>query len=222
MKFFQSNTCIAFIDAYHAPFVFKHRYWIGVLLFTRIIHHGLSSILDESIHPLVVSCLVSALLILRHVICKVYKHWWVGFLETAYLINHLVFSVSTYYVRISNSDQVALANTSVSIAFILFLWIVLYHTYTSILKKTRLTQKVIPITERFLHLSKRTQNKSEVNEVCSKPESSSSRLQMQALREPFLDDTAPLTPLKDSPSAPPPPRPVTTTVVCIEDVIQEV
>ena len=62
---FKSNKYNAFIDAYHASFVLKHRYWLGILLIVRIIHHILSALLDESTHLLIVSCLMCILLILK-------------------------------------------------------------------------------------------------------------------------------------------------------------
>ena len=214
------------MDAYHAPFVFKHRYWIGILLFTRIIHHFLSSILDESIHPLIVSCLMCVLLIIKIWIGEVYKNWLISFFETSFLINLLLFSVSTYYVSNTNGDQGALANFSVGIAFVAFSGIVLFHTYKYILKNLRGYATMILSLKTCLQRFKAkltgrngtTENAS--NEVVLELNSNPSTLHTHLLREPLLDDVGSLSAqdraLHAVPSAASPsPHPVTCTVVSI-------
>ena len=217
-KFFQSTKYNTFIDAYHAPFVFKHRYWIGILLFTRIFHHLLSAVLNESTHMLIVSSIVSLLFILKLLAGKMYKNWLTGCLEVSWLINLLLFSVSTYYVNVTNGDQLAVANTSVFIAFITFLGIVLYHTHTYFLKNFEAYSKlVLALKWCFKQLTVRCQtipNRSNIRETATK-----SRKQHTS-REPALDDIAPLLEEDYTPPAPTvtnfSPRPVTTTVVCVD------
>ena len=150
----QNSKYNAFIDAYHAPFVFKHQYWIGILLLVRIIHHLLSAVLEESTYILLVSTLMCAVLILKLLIGKLYKNWLISFLETSYIINLLLFSVSTNYVSNTNGDQVALANISTSIAFITFLGIVLYHTHTYFLKTIKPYVKLLTAVKNCLKRSK--------------------------------------------------------------------
>ena len=153
LRCFQSNKYNAFIDAYHGPFIPKHRYWIGVLLLTRIIHHVLSFMLDESTHLLIVSSMVCTLLILKQLLSEVYQKWLISFVETSYLINLLLFSVSTYYVSTTDRNQVAVANTSVAIAFITFIGIVLYHTHAYFLKSLNIYLKLMSVVKKYLQLS---------------------------------------------------------------------
>ena len=40
MKCTKNTKYIGFMDAYHAPFTPKHRYWVGLLLFALIAHIG--------------------------------------------------------------------------------------------------------------------------------------------------------------------------------------
>ena len=216
------------MDAYHAPFVFKHRYWIGILLFTRIIHHFLSSLLDESTHPLIVSCLMLVLLIIKIWIGEVYKNWLISFSETLFLKNLLFFSVSTYYVSNTNGDQVTLADFSVGIAFVGFLGIVLFHAYKYILKNLSVYATVISSLKTCLQHFKAkltgrngtTENIS--NKVALELNLNPSTLHTHLLREPLLDDFGSLSAqdhaLHAVPSAASPsPRPVTCTVVRISN-----
>ena len=110
----------AFVDAYHAPFVTKHRYWMGMLLLTRIIHHFSSSLSSESAHLLIVTGLVVALLIHKLLVSKLYKNWLVDKIETSCLLNLLIFAIGSYHTKYTNGNQAALASTSVLIAFLTF------------------------------------------------------------------------------------------------------
>ena len=229
-KFFQSTQYNAFIDAYHAPYVFKHRYWIGILLFTRIIHHLLSSVLDKSMHPLIVSCLMCVLLFIKIVIGKVYRNWLIGLMETSFIFNLLLFSVSTYYVSNTDGDQVAVAYTSSVTVFISFTGIVLYHIYTYLVKNTRTHRNLGTSLKKYVHLLTQKLNikNRENGNMSNDNENETNQLPLQErllLREPILDDIAPLSaqdyspPVVPSASAIPRPSPVTSTVVCINKTL---
>ena len=221
IRFFQSNKYNAFIDAYHAPFVFKHRYWIGILLCVRIIHHLSSSLLEESSHSLIVACLMCAMLILKLLISKAYKNWLIDFLETSFFTNLLLLSVSTYYVTVTNRNQVTLANTSVSIAFITFLGIVLFHTYKYILKDLKAYPKLAVSFKTCLHHLKSKLSGSHANVSVQRDvdEASPSNLQLHLLREPVLD-AVPISAQDYSPPVvPSASQPVTSTVVTFSNAI---
>ena len=203
---FQSVKYNAFLDAYHGPFITKYRYWIGILLLTRIIHHVLSSVLDDLTHLLIVSSLICALLILKQILTEVYQKWFIGFVETSYLINLLLFSVSTYYASTTNGDQVAVANTSVAIAFITFIGIVMYHAHTYLFKSLNSYMKVISAIQNVQCLSKFKQKKTKTNtlvanndEVAAADQDTSMHLSL--LREPALDIIAPVSNNDYSPPA---------------------
>ena len=221
LKCFQSNKYNAFIDAYQGPFVVKHRYWIGVLLLARIIHHILSSVSDVSTHLLIVSSVVCALLILKQLVTKVYKNWLISFIETSYFINLLLFSVSTYYVSTTNRDQVAVANTSVAIAFIMFIGIVLYHTHAYFLKSLSIYLKLMSVVKKCLQLSRKITraNSLVLNEDTGENATDiNSSLHMSLLREPALDIISPVsdndyTPPKTSSASADSRKPTSTTVI---------
>ena len=202
LRCFQSNKYNAFIDAYHGPFIPKHRYWIGVLLLTRIIHHVLSFMLDESTHLLIVSSVVCTLLIFKQLLTEVYRKWLISFVETSYLINLLLFSVSTYYVSTTDRDQVAVANTSVAIAFITFIGIVLYHTHAYFLKSLSIYLKLISVVKKCLQLSKKKITRANAVATGNNTEENAAadNVSLRSLREPALDVLAPVTEQDYTPS----------------------
>ncbi len=64
-------------------------------------------------------------------------------IETLFLFNLTILAYGTSYVREIKGNQYILANFSMSIAFILFLTIVCFHTHKYVLKKTNVWLKVI-------------------------------------------------------------------------------
>ena len=51
MKWTRNTKYTAFMDAYHAPFTAKHRYWVGLLLFALIVHNMLAAMAADSFLP---------------------------------------------------------------------------------------------------------------------------------------------------------------------------
>ena len=132
ISFFISNYRIKpFLDAYHAPYNGKHRYWIGLLmcircvLFLTVIYNALG---DPSVNLLSISSAVAGLLTLNSLLTgTVYKNWYVGALEMSLLLNLGILAVSTYHVRATGGNQAAVTFTLLSIAFATFAGIIVYH-----------------------------------------------------------------------------------------------
>ena len=217
MRCFRSNKYNAFIDAYHASFVLKHRYWLGILLIVRIIHHILSALLEESTHMLVVSCLMCALLILKQLLNKVYKSRLIDLLESSFLVNLLLFATSTYYVSNTNSAQIGLANTSVSIAFITFMGIVVYHCHTHFLTSFSIYRTLLLAVKNCQQTCKQKVGIVNTNNSTTQRDTRYTRLQQ---RDHDLDIIAPITAKDYRPPTPVPSiskevKPVTTTTVVV-------
>ena len=120
-----------FLDAYHAPYNDKHRYWIGLflcircVLFLTVIYNALG---DPSVNLLSISSAVVGLLTLTSLFAgTVYKNWYVGALETSFLLNLGILAVSTYHVRATGGNQAAVTFTLLSVAFATFAGIIVYH-----------------------------------------------------------------------------------------------
>ena len=131
----------AFIIKYHAPFNPKHRYWVGLLLLARIFQYLLSAFVTDSAILLSVGCIVLGLVQFKlwNFNIRFYKHYLLDVIEASFLVNLGVFTYGTYYniVRERDGNQIALASTSLSLTFITFLGIPIYHFYAYILKETQ-------------------------------------------------------------------------------------
>ena len=216
MKWAKNTKYNAFIDAYHAPFIPKHRYWVGLLLFAQIIHNLVTATATGPVPILSAACVTLGLMMLKLLNTRIYKNRLQDSLETLFLTNIVVLAVATYHIRETNEGQLALANTSMAISFILFLIILGYHFYKYILKGTRVWARV---TKPFQGMKQAT-NRLQIfklallkaNPVDQDPPDADNQL-----REPLLDILDPVhtedyrvTP--PTPDIPKPPK-VTCTVI---------
>ena len=157
MKWAKNTKYNAFIDAYHAPFTPKHRYWFGLLLFAQIIHNLVAAMATGPVPILSAACVALGLILLKLLNTRIYKNRLQDSLETLFLTNIVVLAVATFYIRETNEGQLALANTSMAISFILFLIILGYHFYKYILKGTRVWARVTQCFQRKEHAPYRRQ-----------------------------------------------------------------
>ena len=124
----------SFLDAYHAPYKDRHRYWIGLLLVLRFIMFLISAIVDVAspqdphVNLLVMSIITSMLgWWAVFVSGGVYKKWYLNVLETSFLLNLVIFAAATQYTKLAGGNQAAVFYISVTFAFSTFIGIVIYH-----------------------------------------------------------------------------------------------
>ncbi len=128
---------IGFMDAYHAPFTPKHRYWVGLLLFALIIHNLVAAMALDTFLPVLLSAVLSVGLIGWKLLNnRLYKNTFCGSLETLYLLNVAILAFGTFYVKDTKKYQSALANTSMAMSFTIFVITLCYHFYQFVLKKS--------------------------------------------------------------------------------------
>ena len=133
-----------FLDAYHAPYTDKHRYWTGLMLLLRFVLFLISAVNalgDPSVNLLAIASITTVILPTILAGTRIYKTWSLGLLETSFIINLTILAVATLYVRLTRGDQSAATFTSVGIAFATFTGIVIYHSVQQ-LKGTRLWRRV--------------------------------------------------------------------------------
>ena len=139
MKWTRNTKYNGFMDAFHAPFTPKHRYWVGLLLFALIVHNIIAAMATVSYLPLI-SALVLPLgrivLILLNI--RVYKIWYLESLEALFMLN-ILFFVMPIVVDVVRQGT---ANASMAISFFLFVVILLYHFYKYIITKTSIELKL--------------------------------------------------------------------------------
>ena len=139
-KWVKYHKLYLFMEPHHAPYISKHRYWTGLLLFARILlffERVLNFSKNPQIDLMVIIITVTCLLFLKSIISKrIYKNWLVDALENLIFLNLIVLAMLTWYCLNPGAQvkQSVVTYTSVSITFILFLLVVTFHA----LRYTRL------------------------------------------------------------------------------------
>ncbi len=222
------------MDAYHAPFTPKHRYWVGLLLFALIVHNVVVAMAqDTSLPVLSAGCIAVGLISLNN---GVYKKKLNEYLEKLFLLNVSILSYGTSYVVETHQQQETLTNVSMSIAFILFVTIISYHFHHFILKKTKIWIKIKEIWS--MRTNRQPNNAMAMHEFAANDDDEQLQAEQidivdppytdgaveeadpdryitppiirpatrpEQLRLPYMDELAPLT-TEDYRPAPPPPR----------------
>ena len=143
MKWIRHPKYNAFIDAYHAPFSPKRRYWVGLLLLARIVHDLVQALTaDRSVTLLTTACVALTLVMLKMMNVHTHKNWTIDTLESFFLVQLVVLSLGTYHVGESHGSQMALVTTSTSASFLIFIAITCYHFYKYVLHNTRVWMAV--------------------------------------------------------------------------------
>ena len=135
------------MDAYHAPYKPRHRYWTGLLLVIRSIMFltlGFNANSDPSLILLLVMLTVLVIHSWAWGAGGVYKNWWLEVLESSFILNLGVLAAVTYKLqledcedrlgvssRLGGRNQTA-AYVSLSIAFVTTIGIFAHHIYLQI------------------------------------------------------------------------------------------
>ena len=173
------------MDAYHAPYKAKHRYWPGLLLvlcFLRLLVFASNPQQDPSINLLAILVGAGVLQMWAWVGSGVYKSWCLNALEGSFVLNLLVLVFATYHVKLSG-DQCAVGYTSVSIALVSFVGALTYHIFQQ-LRHTKLWKKVPKLEFKKL---KTKQTKDNLNNPVDYHTES---INFDQLHEPLLEDLA--------------------------------
>lgn len=154
-KWVRHQKLCLFLEPYHAPYNFKHRYWTGLLLLIRVILYAISAAnqsADPGVNILATGILVSGLLLFKGLLRNnngIYKKWPVEVLEIMCYINIVWFCLARYYVMETRRDEFVVSCLSVSIMFILFLTVIAYHLIIETFIKTNLCTKIKKFTWQF-------------------------------------------------------------------------
>ncbi len=144
LKFTTSTGFISIMDAYHAPYHPRHRYWTGLMLLVRCAIF-LAFFFSFRGSELVANMFITTLILisiftLKVFFKKIYKNFLLNILELAFLLNLLCLSVTVLYLKndnnIMNSDICTFTSVSISVSLTMFTGILSYHSYLQ-LNKTR-------------------------------------------------------------------------------------
>ena len=134
----------AHLDAYHAPYTSKQRYWTGLLLLFRcgvfFVYGG------DNISLLTISS--TAFVIVTLLTTGVYRNWLLTLLESSFMLNLGVLATTTLYINLAGGNQEAATYTSVAIAAVTFIGIVIYHAVMQV-RNTEVCKKIAKHTIDF-------------------------------------------------------------------------
>ena len=176
-----------FMDAYHAPYKAKHRYWPGLLLvlrFALLLVFALNPQQDPNINLLAILVGAGILQLWAWVSGGVYKNWCLDALEGSFTLNLIILGATTYYVNHLGGNQLAVGYTSVIIALATFIGILAYHIFQQ-LRHTKLWKKVPKLN---LEFKKKLNTKQAVNNLNNPINAPTESVNLDQLREPWLDD----------------------------------
>ena len=146
-KIFRNQKMKTFIETYHTPYTPKNRYWTGLLLVARAVLYLVAAV-NISNNPYValtaITFTMCCIVLLKGFFgSRVYRKWPLDILETFFYLHILFIAILTWY-SLTNTEinQKAVSYTSVIIAFIVLLLIILYHvfTYTPVFSKIKTTK----------------------------------------------------------------------------------
>ena len=124
-----------FIELYHAPYSFKHRYWTGLLLFIRIVLYAtfaLNVSNDPDVNLLAIGIVMLSLFFVKGLfVPKICKKWVLDVLEMAFYLNAALISVANLYAQDKSiSGTKVIAYISGSVSFVLFCLVLSHHILT--------------------------------------------------------------------------------------------
>ena len=155
-RWVRNQRLCLFLEPYHAPYTFKHRYWTGLLLLVRVVLYLISAVNvqnDPGINLVSTGIIMTFLLLLKAyhgMNGLVYKKWPVDVLETASYVNIILFCLVKLYVLESTdyNGHAILAYTSGSVLIALFLVVIFCHIYTEIFAKVTVWPRLIQNIQR--------------------------------------------------------------------------
>ena len=177
-------------DAYTGPYKDKHRYWTGFLLLVRAALFLIFSVNvfgDPAINLLTVVATV-LFLFFKIIISKgVYKVHYLNILEYTFILNLGTLSAASLYTRLTDGNQSALTYTSVSIAFVTFGGVALYHTTVRITSHRQLCQYSINELRSKLLRARQNHEEEEPNNSADLPKPQQATVTYIQLREPLME-----------------------------------
>ena len=137
MKWSRNQKISLFIVTYHIPYTPRNRYWTGLLLLVRaVLYIGSTANVsgDPSFNLLIIGTgIVGILLLMKFVsaFSPVYKKWPVEYVEVICYVNLILLCMASFFSR-DNETKAIVTNISVSVTFILFMCVLLYHIFSEL------------------------------------------------------------------------------------------
>jgi hypothetical protein len=132
----RSTVFISIMDAYHAPYNKKLRYWTGLMLLTRCILFPVFvfSYKEDKllINTYITMLILTAVFTLKCCIPKVYRVFGKNFLELFFLFNLMILSATLHHLKGTSSNKDILCQCtsgSISVTLVEFIGVLIYYAY---------------------------------------------------------------------------------------------
>ena len=119
-----------FMDAYHAPYTNKYRYWPGLMLLIRcalFLVFAFNALGDPSTNMFAIALMSLLLAGIASPHSHIYRKWYVGVLDVSFTLNLGILATASGILPHSRSNQNVTTFISISIAFATFIAIIIYH-----------------------------------------------------------------------------------------------
>ena len=186
-----------FIEAYHAPYNPTGRYWMGFLLFIRVLLYvsaaaNLSG--DPKVNILIIGIAIVGIILLKLATYQVYRKWMIDFIDSLCYINLIALCLATYFKLNDERTKAVISTVSVAFTLLLVLVVLSYHVYKECIAGCNLPQ-VVQLREQPALLHESTTCTTISTSVIDKPEQESgptftaNRQSFSTLREPLLNES---------------------------------
>ena len=139
LRFLNSAAFVSIMDAYHAPYNNRHRYWTGLMLLSRCVlflafasYHSDNALLANMY---IATLVLIGIFAIKACVTKVYKYSLVNILEVCFLLNLIILSGTVYYLE-RGADVCICTSASISVSMVISAGILAYHSSLQ-LNKTR-------------------------------------------------------------------------------------
>ena len=138
LRFLNSAAFVSIMDAYHAPYNNRHRYWTGLMLLSRcVLFLAFSFNYSDSgllANMYITTLVLIGILIIKTCTIKVYKNSFVNVLEICFLLNLVILSGTIIYLGYSDNIICICTIASISVSMVISAGILAYHTYLQLNK----------------------------------------------------------------------------------------
>ena len=132
------------LDAYQGPYRDKFRYWTGLLLVVRIVLFAIfggNALGDPRINLFAITIVVATLLVFWVIAGKVYKKLWMKPLESFFMLNLIILTTSTLFLKSLEGfsvvkKQAVLTSIMVGSTALVFIGILAYQCCQEVTKKS--------------------------------------------------------------------------------------
>ena len=138
LKWIGHQRLCHFIEPYHAPYTYKHRYWTGLLLLARVVLYlvfALNKSGDPGVNLIAISVVACGLMFLKGLVSQIYKNLIVETINMTCYLNMALLSVSTLFTLEVRSNQAIFSFISGIIVIVLLVLVLIYHIFTEICLK---------------------------------------------------------------------------------------